>query len=213
MKKLLTIFILFFFHYLCYSQSHIDDYQLYSLILSERLKLGNDKEDKIVLLEQLSKEYDNEFEIFDNQSDSISDLEVNMLYSITYKDTIFIKKIIREKELKKVIISLATDKSEHPKIKAELLQNPKIKIEQITYKKFTSFFGRPNRIKKGWRRITNKYGTNKFVDFSKVIYNGQFASTYYGIHCGDLCGSGNIVVFEKVNGKWKILTEINLWMS
>ncbi|MDC3388901.1 hypothetical protein OAX11_05270 [Flavobacteriaceae bacterium] len=180
----------------------------------KKLKLGNeDKKDKIVLIEQLSEEFDGNLEILDNKSDTLTDLDVNMLYTMTYKDTVFIKRISKEKELRKVIVDLSLDKSKHLRIKSELLEKPQIEIESISYKKYDSFFGNGIKIEKGWRRINKKYGTYKVVDFSQVRYNGRFASTYYGIRCGGLCGSGNIVVFERVNGKWKILTEINLWMS
>ncbi|WP_058106101.1 hypothetical protein [Maribacter dokdonensis] len=212
LKKLLTLIILI--SQLSFSQTEKDDYELYSLILNKRLEFGNKTEkDKIVLIEQFMDEFDGDYEVLDHKSDTITKLDLNMLYSMTYKDTTFIKRVSKERDLRNVIIQLTSDKSEHPKIESELLQKQSIEIETITDKKFSSFFGNNRRIEKGWKRIQKKYGTDKIVEFSQVNYNGQFAATYYGIHCGGLCGSGNIVVFEKINGKWKILTEINLWMA
>lgn len=211
MKRIFILLLLI--SQLSFSQTEKDDYELYSLILSERLELGNESQkEKIVLIEQLMEKFDGDYEVLDHKSDTITNLDLNMLYSMTYKDTTFIKRVIKEKDLRNVIVQLTSDKSEHPQINVELLKKPLIQIETITSRKFYSFFGNNKRIAKGWERINKKYGTNKVVEFSQVNYNGQFASTYYGIHCGSLCGAGNIVVFEKVNGKWKILTEINLWM-
>ncbi|HLV40363.1 hypothetical protein [Xanthomarina sp.] len=212
MKKLL-IFI-FLVSQLSFSQTEKDDYELYSMILTQQLKLGNkSKKEKILLLEQFMEEFDGNYEVLDHKSDSITKLDMDMLYIMTYKDSTFIKRISNEKDLRNVIVQLTSDKSEHPKIHANLLNTQSIEIETITDKKFSSFFGNSKRIDKGWKRIEKKYGTDKVVEFSQVNYNGQFASTYYGIRCGSLCGAGNIVVFEKINGKWEILTEINLWMA
>ena len=212
MKNLL-IFILFISQ-LSFSQTEKDDYELYSMILTQRLDLGNKSEkEKILLIGQFMKEFDGNYEVLDHKSDTITQLDLNMLYSMTYKDTTFIKRVSKERDLRNVITQLTSDKSEHPKIQAKLLRTQSIDIETITDKKFSSFFGNNRRIDKGWKRIEKKYGTEKVVEFSQVNYNGQFASTYYGIHCGGLCGAGNIVIFEKINGKWKILTEINLWMA
>ena len=212
MKNLL-IFILFISQ-LSFSQTEKDDYELYSMILTQRLDLGNKSEkEKILLIGQFMKEFDGNYEVLDHKSDTITQLDLNMLYSMTYKDTTFIKRVSKERDLRNVITQLTSDQSEHPKIQAKLLRTQSIDIETITDKKFSSFFGNNRRIDKGWKRIEKKYGTEKVVEFSQVNYNGQFASTYYGIHCGGLCGAGNIVIFEKINGKWKILTEINLWMA
>ena len=200
LKKLITLIILI--SQLSFSQSEKDDYELYSLILTQRLELGNKAEkDKIVLIKNFKDEFDGNYEVLDHTNDTITESNLNMLYGMTYKDTTFLKRITKEKDLRTVIKQLTSDKSEHPIIKAELLRKPLIEIEPITDRKFNSFFGKLKSFRQGWKGIEKKYGTNKVIEFSQIKYNGKFASTYYGIHCGSLCGSGNIVVFEKVNGK------------
>jgi hypothetical protein len=164
-----------------------------------------------VLIEQFKDEFDEDYEIFDNTSDSITKLELNMLYIMTAKDTSFMKRVSKEKGLRDVIVQLTNDQTEHPKIKAELIHIQSLEITTITDEKFRSFFGKSSRIEKVWERIVKKYETDKVFKFSQVNYTGQFAATYYEIHCGSLCGSGNMVVFEKVNRKWNILTEICFW--
>ncbi|MEH6765971.1 MAG: hypothetical protein V7655_15815 [Aequorivita antarctica] len=212
LKKLLILTILI--SQLSFSQTEKDDYELYSMILTQRLELGiNSEKEKIVLIEQFMDESDESYQILDHKIDTITKLDLSMIYIMTYKDTTFLKRIAIERDLRNVITQLTSDKSKHPKIKAELLRKPLIEIETITDRKFSSFFGRFRSLRRSWKRIEKKYGTNEVVEFSQVNYNGRFASAYYAIHCGGLCGSGNIIVFEKINGKWKILTELNLWMS
>lgn len=210
-KLLLTIL---FISQLSFSQTEKDDHEIYSLILAERLELGKSLEnDKIVLIEQFMDEFDGTYHVFSHENDSITKSDLSLLYSMTYKDTTFLKRVVKEKELREVVVQLTSDKTANPKIKADLLHTPSIEIETITNKKYNSYFKKLRLINRGWNGIERKYNTNKVVEFSKVNYHGQFASTYYAIHCGGLCGAGNIVIFEKVNGKWKIVTEINLWMA
>lgn len=212
LKKLLILTL--FISQLSFSQTEKEDYELYLLILTQQLELGNkSQKDKVILIEQFKDEFDGDYEVFDHKSETITNPDLSMLKTMTYNDTIFIKRISIEPGLRNVIVKLTSDKSEHPKIKAELLKFSSIDVGTITDKKFNSFFRNIRKIDNGWKRINKKYGTNKIVEFSQVSYNGQFASAYYGIHCGSLCGTGNIIVFEKVNGKWKILTEINLWTA
>ncbi|WP_431167560.1 hypothetical protein [Tenacibaculum halocynthiae] len=211
MKKLLTLILLI--SQLSFSQVEKDNYKLYTLILNQHLELGNKtKKEKIVLIEKLEN-FDNNIEFLDHKSDTITQLDLDMLYSMTHKDSVFIKRVSKEGDLRNVIIELTSYRSDHPKIKSELLKKKSIEIQTITNKIFNSFFRSNRRIEKSWKRIKKKYGTQKVIGFSKVNYNGQFATIYYSINCGSLCGSGNIVVFEIINKKWQILTEINLWMS
>ncbi|GGE02071.1 hypothetical protein [Planktosalinus lacus] len=212
MKKIILLLLLL--GQLSFSQVEKDDYQLYSLILTERLKLGNNTEkDKIVLIEQFKDKFDGTYHVFNHENDSITNSDLIFLYSMTYKDTTFLRRLTKEKDLRNVVVQLTSDKSEHPKINAELLQKPLIEIETITDKKYDKHFRKLRLINRGWKGIEREYGTNKVVRFSQVNYYKQFASTYYAINCGRLCGAGNIVIFERIDGKWKILTEINLWMA
>lgn len=212
LKKLLTLIILI--SQLSFSQAEKDDYEMYSLILSERLEIGNGAEkEKFVLIEQFEDEFDRTYHVFNHENDTITNSDLSLLYSMTYKDTTFLKRVVKEKGLREVVVQLTSDKTANPKIKADLLRKPSIEIETITNKKYNSYFKKLRILNKGWNGIKRKYDTNKVVEFSKVNYHEQFASVYYAIHCGGLCGAGNIVIFEKVNGKWKIVTEINLWMA
>src|SRR5690606_31632572 len=99
LKKLLTLIILI--SQLSFSQTEKDDYQLYSLILTERLELGiGGKKDNIVLIEQFMDKFDGTYHIFDHENDTITNSDLRLLYSMTYKDTTFLKRVVKEKELR-----------------------------------------------------------------------------------------------------------------
>jgi hypothetical protein len=213
MMKKLILFILFV-PQLSFSQTEKDDYELYSLILSEQLAFGvNNKVDSIILIEQYEDRFDQVYEVFDNESDTITTLDLGMLFRSTIIDTAFVKTLIKEPKYKKLLANLTSNFKNHPKIKPGLLKTDKLYFRLSTSKQFYSFFGKNYNRKNAWKNIINKYGTRNVLEFSNINYNGNYAAAYYGLHCGGLCGTGDIVFFEKVNGSWKILLVINLWMS
>jgi len=213
MLKTLLLTILFISQ-LAFSQAEKNDYELYSLILSEQLELGTKSTlDSIVLIEKFENKFNNLYEVFDSKSDSISNSVINFLLINTGNDTIFIKRLIKETEFRKSVYGMTSDFGLSPKIDANLLSTDQLNIQTITSEKYYSFFGKKFKRKNPWKRIIKKYGTRNVVEFSKVKYNGNLASVYFGIHCGGLCGNGRIVIFEKANGVWKILTSINQWES
>jgi hypothetical protein len=212
LKKVL--FIMFLTAQSTFSQVEKADYEFYSLIISEQLELGiKSSIDSVLLIEQFENRFDNLYEVFDSKSDSISNSDINFISINTGNDTIFIKRLINESKFRKSVYGLTSDFGLSPKINSNLLSTDKLNIQSITSKKYYSFFGRKFKRKNPWKRIIKKYGTRKVIEFSKVKYNGDLASVYFGIHCGGLCGNGRIVIFEKVNGVWGILTSINQWES
>jgi phage pi2 protein 07 len=212
LKKLLTIILLV--SQLSFSQTEKDDYEIYSLILTEQLNFGIDKKtDSIVLIEQFVNKLNiSDYELFDYKTDSISNSDINFINSNGVPDSI-IKRIINEPELRNSIKYLTSDFDKQPKIKTELLSTEYLNVQDITSKKFYSYFGRKGWNKNGWKRIIRKYGTENIVAFSKINYNGNFATTYCEIHCEGLCGNGFFIILERVNGKWKRIASINLWES
>ncbi len=212
MKKLLTLLLLLLVSQLSFSQTEKDNYEIYSLVLTDCLKFGiNSKQDSIVLIEQYNSEFKkSDYEIFDPKSDSITKTDINFLYISTDRDTVFIKRVIKEPLLKKVIVDFTVDFNIQPKLNSEFLTADNLNIQSITSKKFRSFFGKKHWRKNSWKRIKRKYGVDKVIELSKINYSENFCSVYYGIHCGGLCGRGAMVVCEKIKGKWIILTAINL---
>ncbi|MBJ6117408.1 hypothetical protein JAO76_04360 [Pontibacter sp. BT310] len=53
------------------------------------------------------------------------------------------------------------------------------------------------------------------VSFSEMRWNKQLDKgvLYYEFYCGGKCGKGELIGFEKVNGRWKIVDNVQLWVS
>lgn len=103
-------------------------------------------------------------------------------------------------------------KTSTQKIKIKSFINPTFNLKSISKRKFNSFFKRD--IDKGWLQINKQYQSNWVVEFSKISFSGNYASVYYGYHCGGLCGSGQLLVLEKKeSANWVVISTINLWMS
>ena len=169
---------------LSFSQTEKDNYSIYLKILTERLELGlESKVDSIVIIEKYYPKFPPEFDV-------VHDFTADSIPNWALNH-----------------LSLQTYGN------AELLVNDNLSVQTITSNKYYSFFGRKFKRKNAWKRIKKKYGTRHVVEFSKIKYHEDFATIYYEHHCGGLCGSGNMVVFEKKNGVWTILSEINFWMS
>ena len=61
----------------------------------------------------------------------------------------------------------------------------------------------------------DEYRQIGMVRFSKVAFshNKSKAAVYTSFICGRLCGTGQILFFEKVNGKWKYIRSWGMWVS
>lgn len=67
--------------------------------------------------------------------------------------------------------------------------------------------------KEYWRSSEYRYiASIRFSDF-KINQKNDKAIFYYDFFCGELCGSGEIILSIKENGKWKIADRYMLWVS
>lgn len=67
-----------------------------------------------------------------------------------------------------------------------------------------------------WAKFYKKYpNSSGLAFFSKVGFNDRHdqAFVYVGRSCGGLCGSGEYVLLNKVNGQWVVCNEQGLWVS
>jgi hypothetical protein len=70
------------------------------------------------------------------------------------------------------------------------------------------------KINKGWKSFYEKYpGAHGVFEFSKIIYSGNYACFYAARYSGDFSARGDIVIMQKENGLWRILTYFNVWME
>jgi len=53
------------------------------------------------------------------------------------------------------------------------------------------------------------------ISFSKIAFsnNRSKAAVYTSFICGNLCGSGQILFFEKLNGVWRYIRTWDMWVS
>jgi len=83
----------------------------------------------------------------------------------------------------------------------------------VTWSEMSSIFGTPGDT---WGRYYEKYPNSAgLFRLSRVGFNsdGNQAAFYISNHCGGLCGSGYFVIMEKVNSNWKVVQEIQAWVS
>jgi hypothetical protein len=76
-----------------------------------------------------------------------------------------------------------------------------------------SIFGTPGDI---WGRYYEKYpNSTGLLRLSRVGFNsdGNQAALYASTYCGGLCGSGYFVIMEKIDSNWKVVQEVEVWVS
>ncbi len=84
----------------------------------------------------------------------------------------------------------------------------------IDNKDFEVFFR--NKDYEGWDDFYKKYpNSSGYIGLSRVGFNTNLtkAIIFRTINCGALCGSGDYILFEKIDGKWKEVDRFNCWMS
>ncbi len=62
---------------------------------------------------------------------------------------------------------------------------------------------------------SDKFRNIGSVSFSKVAYSTDRnkAAVYTSFICGNLCGSGQILFFQKINGVWKFIKTWDMWVA
>jgi hypothetical protein len=83
----------------------------------------------------------------------------------------------------------------------------------LTTSEMQSIFRTPGDI---WGRYYEKYPhATGLLKMSRVGFNpdGNQAAFYISNSCGGLCGAGYFVIMEKVDSKWKVVQEVQVWVS
>ncbi|WP_431162820.1 hypothetical protein [Flagellimonas beolgyonensis] len=214
MIRLSIVIIVLFISSFGFTQSKTDDYEIYSSILNRVIEDWFDGPlNSIIVIEKYDNRYKQDLSLINDLSkDTIHPFTFDWLFK--YRDTTIQNRFKTDNKLKKVVAGLIQDFNNHPKIDPSLLYLKEIEVETMTLDKFYSFLHRGKRYRKNaWEKIKKKYGTDLVFQLSRVNYLDKYASFYYSYHCGGLCGSGNFVIMEKIQGKWKILKSFELWVS
>jgi len=66
---------------------------------------------------------------------------------------------------------------------------------------------------KNWNSLS--YSFLGYASYSRIIFSNDFnkACFYFELHCGLLCGFGNVYYCEKKDGHWVIFREVPIWIS
>ena len=210
MKKLYLIITIILF--VASAQSQNLDYKIYSIVLNNTT-LNWTKDETIILINKLEQNQDfSLIKEFTNEKKDMPDWAINELYNMTRKDSIFREKLLYDYDLKKAISGLISQFNNHPKLEIKNMQTNK-KLVSISVKKYYRYFGKKHYKKTGWKNVREDYDSNWIVELSKINYSGKFACLYYAHYCGSLCGLGELLILEKDGEEWKIIGELDLWMS
>lgn len=188
-----------------FSQTNIEkEYSVYEMILNDKELNWTNKNTILVF---------NRTNLDDMAQEILEILRVKKTVLPDYLESLFdeesIKRYRSDSSYREVLHGLL-DKSNN-KIEIKYISNSFFKLESIKKERFNSFFLR--KIDKGWNRISERYQSNWAVEFSRVSFHGNYMTVYFKYYCGGLCGSGNLLVFEKECQKWKLITRINIWVS
>lgn len=185
-----------------YGQSY-NEYEIYSTIINNK-EINWTNKNTILVIRNV--------ELDDDSREFLEELnsDPNLVLSLSYFDNESVNKYLHDQNYQDALLGLL--KTSTQKIKIKSFINPVFNLTSINKRKFISFL-KPD-IDKGWDQINKRYQSNWVVEFSKISFSGNYASVYYGYHCGGLCGSGQLLVLEKKeSANWVVISTINLWMS
>jgi len=211
MQKLVII-LSFLLINIGYGQTEKDCYAIYSNTINKLVENWfNPPVEAIIVVEQYVEKYEQDFS-------DIKDLTIEKIPKSTLswyvRDTLLQQRFSKDHNIKKVLRDLFTNFNNHPKIKSDLLNVNKVEVHTLNSKKYYSYLNRGKKWKKnGWKRLKNKYNSKFAIQFSKITYEGNYASFYYEYLCGGLCAAGVVVLMENIRGEWKVVKEFNLWES
>lgn len=211
MRKNVEILLLFVSLF-GFSRSEIDNYEIYSLVIKDRVDAwANNNFHKVILKSNYETKMKDIDLLSEFAADSLQDYQENMI-EIYASSKELSNNLIENYNLRKLIAELKLDFKFHPKIKPEQLSIGNIDLAIMSNEQYNRFFGKKfERIDKGWKKLKKKFGTQLFIELSKIKYKGNYSVLYYGQHCGELCGFGRLIILEKNNGKWEILGDLVLW--
>lgn len=197
---------------LSFGQSDLD-YELYSQVLNSFINEGlkyDEKTTQVVIIAKYVPDQ-NEASAYGEDFFHNNEQTINM---VLHYDTMKMK-LFKDDHVKTLLKQLEKYFFETPSLdKSKFKLAPTVSmITNRQFKRyFKTFFGR--RTDKGWKRFYRKHpGSHGVFEFSKVVYVDNYACFYVGRHSNGLSGSGDLVIARRLNGEWKIVTSVNIWMS
>jgi hypothetical protein len=99
---------------------------------------------------------------------------------------------------------------------SEKLKNVHPTVSIVSKYEYNQIFDNDNSIDFKWFVFYQKYRNSiGILSFSNIAYNAtKTQATLEMTHgCGSLCGEGRVIVLQKVNNEWTVITSKTTWMS
>jgi hypothetical protein len=208
-----TFIILFaLVSFLGFSQSEKDDYEIYSAVIKDRIENQFEGSiQKVLLVSRYQNTHDGLEMVNEYAADSLEGYQVSVIENYSSTNELS-RRLIENKDLRKLLVNLKSDFEVHPKINPALLTIQNIELDTISNRTFQKYIGKKSKtFDKSWNKIEEKYGTRFILQLSKVKYMDHYAALYLEYRCGGLCGAGRLIVIEKKEEKWNILGELVLF--
>jgi len=220
--RIIILNIIYFSCFVAFAQNKQDDYDIYSKTIDFGVKSfdsdiefthirdSRTKPFKIaVIIKKLDYEFKEDHLLLKNIQEK--DLEKNSNW--IGRDSNNQK---RYKNILEVLPDLDSTFINHTQINTDSLHLKTLNPKSLTAELFNELLDNSTRsYDRRWRKINRKFKHSLAFGLSKIKYAGNFASLYYWVDCGKFgfCKSEHVIVFEKINGEWKILNDIYLWIS
>lgn len=195
-----------------FSQSEKDNYEIYSIVLKDRLENQFEGSiSKIILVNRIQNTNDGLEMLEHYAADSLEGFQVSMIQNYSSPPELTTM-LIENKDLRKLLAHLKSDFEVQSKINPKFLTIENIELETISNRIFQKLIRNSNKsINKNWDKIEKKYGTRFILQVSKIKYMDKLATLFITYQCGGLCGAGRLLVLEKEHEKWNILGELVLF--
>jgi len=203
--RTIIIYIIYFSCFTVFGQSTKDDYDIFSKTIDFGIKSfdsdiefanmgdGRMKPFKVaVVIEKLDFEFNEDHLMLKNM------------------------KGVKNKEFFEALPDLDSTFTNHPKINSDSLNIKSLEVHSLSSDLFNELLDKSTKYyDKRWRKIKRKFKHSLAFGLSKIKYVGNYATLYYWMDCGKfgLCKSEHVIVFEKIDGEWVILTDIYLYIS
>ncbi|WP_458626412.1 hypothetical protein [Winogradskyella sp. PC D3.3] len=227
MRKII-LHIIYFSCFIVVGQSTNDDYDIFSKTIDfgvasfdtdiEFYNFGDSrmKPFKIaVVIEKLEYEFKEDHLLLKNIKNA-DNKDFNKTLKWMVGDSIKIKRYKTNQDILDVLPDLDSTFINHTEINTDSLNLKTIEPQSLSNELFNDLLDNStSSYDRRWRKINRKFKHSIALGLSKIKYVGNYASLYYWVDCGKfgLCKSEHVIVFEKIDGEWKILNDIYLWIS
>jgi hypothetical protein len=201
-SRLVIILVLTSFN--LFAQTGKKAYDVYSTIIQEEFKLRNDTVDNFVFINRATT---------GSQIDETIQMAIEAVEAIQNGQPAYlsyaanIDEILRQSpELVQLIINLRTDNKDI-QLRDEFDLNCEYNL--VSRRRFDRL-RKYNRLNKAREKDSRIFGA---IEFSEVVFDGEYAAVYCGLYIGSLNAVGTIMILKRDGKKWKIVSRPEFWVS